>query len=167
MGREIIITADDDTYADADPWFGAGAYHKMYLYPNKNPNLRNAADSTAFNLIYNAYSLQCGSGMVIVPYSGHNTLDAKFMGANTNKWLITGKVVSLTGTNDAKEIAVLGVMKKLMKCNKQKITLTMTICGVSVLSNKGGVFGGLTMEAYGQGTGPDWPFTMEIIDLGK
>jgi hypothetical protein len=168
VGREIVIAIQgDQTYLSS----AIKAAPTLYLYDSQSRS-KLAGDAFSVNnlpsLFYTHYTVMSPSAWQLIPYSGHTTIDAKFLAGVTNKWQISGYVCDPREnfTVEARELVVLQRMKALLAYNKEMFSVSMTIAGESMLSSANGVITQIVTDHIGQGTGPRWPFTIEIADLG-
>ena len=122
---------------------------------------KQAAIDAGANMVWKTVAVHRASPWEIVEYTGHSTIDAKFMGGKTREWTIQGFVFDAA----ASEATMLSAMNSILALNSTKERYTAS-GPISHAVSKGLIVTEVASEPYGDGTGPHWEFFVVLRDLG-
>ena len=144
MAGNIVLT----------PQEGAGS--ALTLHGNMQ-----AAIDVGKNIVWKTMAVRRASPWEIVEYTGHSTIDAKFMGGKTRSFSIRGYVFDANGD----ETNLLTAMNSVLALNS--VQERYTVSGpITHATNKGVVVTDIVSDPYGDGTGSHWEFVINLRDLG-
>jgi hypothetical protein len=139
MASNIVIAAKE----------GGGA--TVTLYGNE------AAAAGNPSIVWTTIAIRRRSPWEIIEYTGHSTIDAKYMGGKTRELVINGRLFGTESELNTNMISILDLNK-----NQSSYTVSGPFANAT---SKGVVVTDIVFEPYGAVNEKYWKFTINLRDI--